>query len=296
MKKKLYIIVNLIFIFTAFYFLTKMITSSSALHLMARRESITYIIIAVLVIMLVHCLKALRFYLILFEQKIPFRRFIKLYIKTTFINITLPFKSFEIFRIYCYGREIKNYEIGILGVLIDRFFDTCVLIVILIPYEILKYKSLSILSFVILAFVLFFTTIYFLFPTTYRYFNKFLVLNVWSKNVIPMLEHFERASKWDAYSKQLLKGRASTILLLSCLAWGVECFALFDLSKMCGFSFTMNDFIIYLNSAFTIGKNELLIIYVCLSSIVFALITVIIYTASYIKTEVKKNEQSIMRI
>ncbi len=40
----------------------------------------------------VHALKMMRFYLVLLEQKLSVRDFVFLYIKTTFVNLLIPFK------------------------------------------------------------------------------------------------------------------------------------------------------------------------------------------------------------
>ena len=84
---------------------------------------------------LIHCIKAMRLYLILLEHQIPLQRFIGLYVKTTFVNITIPFKAGELFRVYCISDEVHNTQVGWLSVIIDRFFDTSVLLVFLVPYE-----------------------------------------------------------------------------------------------------------------------------------------------------------------
>ena len=47
----------------------------------------------------VHFFKMLRLYLVLMEHRISFGRFILLYLRTTFINLIIPFKLGELYRI-----------------------------------------------------------------------------------------------------------------------------------------------------------------------------------------------------
>ena len=54
----------------------------------------------------VHFFKMLRLYLVLMEHRISFGRFILLYLRTTFINLIIPFKLGELYRI----EEITGHE------------------------------------------------------------------------------------------------------------------------------------------------------------------------------------------
>ena len=49
---------------------------------------------------LVHFAKMLRLYLVLMEHELSFGRFVILYMKTTLINLIIPFKLGEIYRIF----------------------------------------------------------------------------------------------------------------------------------------------------------------------------------------------------
>lgn len=103
----------------------------------------------------VHALKMMRFYLVLLEQKISVKEFLFLYIKTTFINLLIPFKLGEVYRIFCVVRFTKCLQIGILSVVLDRFFDTFILLLFLIPYDLVILHGLTWMTGILLVFLLF---------------------------------------------------------------------------------------------------------------------------------------------
>ena len=54
--------------------------------------SFVELIILIILFLVLHVLKFIRIYFILLEEKIPLGRIIKIYIKSTFVSIVLPFK------------------------------------------------------------------------------------------------------------------------------------------------------------------------------------------------------------
>lgn len=85
----------------------------------------------------VHFFKMLRLYLVLMEHRISFGRFILLYLRTTFINLIIPFKLGELYRIEEIARVTKIWQVGFLSVLVDRFFDTLALLCVLLPLDLI---------------------------------------------------------------------------------------------------------------------------------------------------------------
>ena len=71
---------------------------------------------------LVHLAKMLRLYLVLMEHKIRLGRFILLYLKTTLVNLIIPFKLGELYRIFCISRETKHWQVGVLSILVNRLW------------------------------------------------------------------------------------------------------------------------------------------------------------------------------
>ena len=123
----------------------------------------------------VHLLKMLRFYLVLLEEKLSVRKFLLLYIRTTFVNLLIPFKLGEIYRAFCVVRLTGRAEIGILSVVLDRFFDTFILLLFLLPYDLLALGRITWLTGGMLVFLLAIMLVYRMFEPTYLYLNRYLI-------------------------------------------------------------------------------------------------------------------------
>ena len=124
----------------------------------------------------VHLAKMMRLYLILLEQKIEFRRFVLTYLKTTFVNLVIPFKLGEIYRIFCFSRETKVFQIGLFSVIVDRFFDTVALLVILIPFEVFITGKVTWVTGALTIFAALAIFIYIVFPGIYTYLNRYIIM------------------------------------------------------------------------------------------------------------------------
>lgn len=70
----------------------------------------------------VHLVKMMRLYLVLLEQKMEFKRFVSAYLRTTMLNLLIPFKIGEIYRVYTFSKMVNSVQIGLFSVIIDRFF------------------------------------------------------------------------------------------------------------------------------------------------------------------------------
>lgn len=289
MNKKIYNTINIVVIAIGLIILAGIMDNMPRMNILDTR----YIAIFILGLIIIQVLKCLRIYLILLEEKIPIRRFIKLYIKNTFISLVLPFKTGEIFKVICIGNEISNYKVSLLSVLIDRVFDTYVLVMILVPNEILRYNALTGLTLMLLIFISIVTFLYYIFPSFYKYANQFFILNMNSKQSLHILEICEVMNNIYLYIKELVKGRWGVMIIISSLIWIIEYFVLNVLCKMLGVSFGIDIFRDYLNEAFLINTSGLLGIYIFFNALLFALVMLSVYLGDgvkvnktqYIKTE-----------
>ena len=91
--------------------------------------------IALIAFCMVHAIKMMRMYLIIMDQKVSFDRYVPAYLRTTLVNLIVPYKLGEISRIGVFYRISGGFKTGFFSVLIDRFFDTLALVMILLPYQ-----------------------------------------------------------------------------------------------------------------------------------------------------------------
>lgn len=209
----------------------------------------------------VHAAKMLRLYLVLMERKVAFRRFTLLYLKTTFVNLIIPFKLGEIYRVYSISRETGKFQTGLLSVCIDRFFDTVVLLLFLLPVQIFVTERISGVAVVLFAVVVFLLIVYLEFQPVYTYLNRYIILNKKSNRSMVVLKGLEYGRDWYEDVKELVTGRSPLIFLFSCTGWLLELGVLKLLARMSAQDFGMDGFIDYIETIFFAGSSRLLEIY-----------------------------------
>ena len=240
------------------------------------------ILVLIFICVCIHFIKFIRIYFILLEEKIPFKRMLKIYIKTAFVSIVFPFKFGELFKIYSYGEEINNYPKGIISVVVDKLFDAIVLCAILIPYELINVGRLSILAIVMLIFIITILAISMAFEGTYYYLNKFFIINGKSKKSIYALSLIEKFKNVYKNAKDMLRGRILILLGLTIISWLMEAGFLYVISNFININIQLGDVVNYINDAFLGGNNVLFDKYVYICAVLFLAIIVLMYTRKII--------------
>ncbi len=192
-----------------------------------------WLLIAVSILfVIVHGSKLIRLYLIMIDERIPFARFLFLYCLTTLINLIVPFKLGEFFRIIVFCVATKSVRIGFLSILLDRFFDTVALVLILLPFELLKGGTVSDSTLLLAAFVVVSVFAYISFSSFYTYLNRYLIMNRHSKGALRSLQILELLKAGYEYVKRLIHGRYALLVIFSFVAWLLECAILYLLSRV----------------------------------------------------------------
>lgn len=233
---------------------------------------------------LVHAIKLMRLYLVVMEKHIPIKRFIPAYLRTTLVNLIIPYKLGEIYRIGVFSRITGQFNVGLFSVLIDRFFDTLALIIILLPYQCLSGKGVSVPVALLTVFLLVLIFAYIMFPSAYGYLNRYIIMNRSSKSSMAALRGLEVVHDWYIYVKNLVSGRYGLLMLFSLSAWIVEMLVLFGISNIFSSKFSVSDFGDYISSILSNTRSPLNTLYTVLSIIVI-LIACVIFTSIYIGTK-----------
>lgn len=253
------------------------------------KQALLFFAAAVLLTVAVHIAKALRLYLIMLEKQITVKCFLRLYIKTTLVNLVLPLKLGELFRVYCFGAEFENYKIGVLFVLVDRYFDTIPLLILMSFLTIFGKVRISGVLILLILFIVLISTVYIIFPSLYRYLNRWIIINVSSKKGILILNLFSKVNQWYGYVQELVKSRVLILLLLSAIAWILEygtiiCIAIGIKSK-----FSNTDFLDYINSIFWANTNRFVNLYISISSFILMVFLIFLYKKRF-KRKGNQNE------
>lgn len=281
MKNKRYYGINIaVFLLTIFFFSRMVFENFMWLRTEGTIKS--FFFLCLLSIVATHFIKALRLYFLMLETRPTVVRFLRTYIKTTLVNLVLPFKLGEFFRMYCFGHELKNYKTGILIILADRYFDTIPLVLILIGFVVFGKDSLSGVIIVLVMFLLIITIVYSIFPSTFRYMNRFLIVNTNSDRGIQALELLKKIQHWYSYIQELITGREIILLILSGLAWFMEYGALYCLITGIGHKFSTTEFVAYMDSIFAGNVSEYVGLYLGINAVVLVMMAVVAYGRNFV--------------
>ncbi|MCR5603313.1 MAG: flippase-like domain-containing protein [Lachnospiraceae bacterium] len=226
--------------------------------------------------LLIHAVKMFRMYLVLLESRIEFKRFIFAYCRTTLLNLIIPFKLGEIYRMAVFSRITKSAAVGIASVAVDRFFDTLALVLILLPLHVLSPSKISVVSVFLMVFVIVVIFIYMMFPSAYGYLNKYIIINRTSLRSMTVLRWLEVLNSGYEYIKRLVTGRYALLTLMSFVAWVLEGGLLFAISHLLGIQFNMSDFSDYITSILSTAYSELQRKYTIFSIVVMLVFSVIL--------------------
>lgn len=232
--------------------------------------------VILILFLLVHAFKAMRLYLIVIDEKIPFRRFLLLYSFTTLVNLVVPYKLGEFFRIFVFIKATGDKKIGFLSVLLDRFFDTVALVLILLPYELLQGGIVSSSTLLLAVFVVVLVFVYISFPSFYTYLNRYIIMNRSSKGAMGSLKLLELLKSGADYVRRLIHGRYALLVICSFIAWLLECAILHFMSGLFNLD-EGNDISSYIQSIISSGKTELMSRYVTFGIVMMTLATVVTF-------------------
>ncbi|MBQ8527275.1 MAG: flippase-like domain-containing protein [Lachnospiraceae bacterium] len=241
---------------------------------------VLWTIVIVLGFMAVHLFKMARLYLVLMEHKISFGRFILLYFRTTFINLIIPFKLGEVYRVEEIARETRVWQVGLLSVLVDRYFDTVALFMLLLPFDLFFRGQLSVITVVFLAIIVIVALLYLAVPSSYTYLNRYLIMKKSSSRSLAALKSLDVVKKWYDFAKDLISGRYALIVAASLMGWISEVVALKALASFKGLQFGFGDFASYIEAIFMNGNSQILTIYTGTTAFAFLVLTVIGYVVA----------------
>ncbi len=233
---------------------------------------------------LLHLFKMIRFYLVLMEHDISLKDFVLLYFRTTLVNLAIPFKIGEAYRVEEVWRMTGIWQVGVLSVVVDRYFDVLSLFLWLLPIGMFLRHSLTpatlIFAAVILAGVVFYAAV----PGSFGYLNGFLLKRRASVRSMAALHALNVIREWYDYTARLISGRALLMVVCGALGWGVEILTIGRLAVYLNMKFRLVDFADYIDAVF-LGKGNMKIqsSYTGISVVVFAVLTVLGY-AVYLAT------------
>ncbi len=250
--------------------------------------SILTAVITLIAFLCVHLIKMMRMYLIVLDRKISFDRFVPAYLRTTLVNLIIPYKLGEIYRIGVFTRISEGFRTGFFSVLIDRFFDTLALVLILLPYQLFITK-VTVPTLLLTAFVAVVLITYRVFPPSYEFLNRYIITSKDSKRSMMVLAALEKVNGWYEEARDLVTGRYGILILFSLAAWILEIAVLAGFSKVLGRGFSVADFGRYIESIVSGSDFGTKYSYTICSAAVIAALTVI-FTIRYLVVRKRKKD------
>ena len=244
---------------------------------------------ALIVFCLVHVIKMMRMYLVVMDQRVSFDRYVPAYLRTTLVNLIIPYKLGELYRIGVFYRISGGFKTGFFSVLIDRFFDTLALVMILLPYQMFISRNITVPTVLLTVFEVAVLLTYRIFPPSYDFLNRYIITSKESKRSMMALSVLEQLNGWYEYSKGLVTGRYGILMLFSLAAWVLEIVVLAIFNKLCGQNFGVYDFGLYIESIVSSVDYETKRLYTAASVVVIAAFTVI-FTVRYLLLKKNKRE------
>lgn len=109
-----------------------------------REEKLEPIISIIIWITGAYFMRLLRTYIIVWDKSSESTaQFLKVYAKTALVNLIIPYILGEVYRMYCYSSILEKRHLGILAVLVDRFFDSIPLVILLAGGVIMNGNTLN---------------------------------------------------------------------------------------------------------------------------------------------------------
>ena len=274
----LYKVMNTVFLAAAVFFLLGIVRKGEFLVIQTTNSHILpLLLLCLLCFGVLHGAKCLRFYLVLMEQRIPFSKFIRIYLRTTLVNFLLPLKSGELYRIYCFAHETKDVKMGFISVILDRIFDTCVLLLFLLPFDLFYRKQLSMVTIILGAVVVLAGLGSVFLNSSYGYLNRFLMLHGNSRKTIWFLQALENFKGCYDEMAKLLKGRWLLIFLCSCIGWSFEFIFLESMAALLQLKFGVVEFSGYISTIFEGSTESLQNEYIVVSSVCLSVCLLVAY-------------------
>lgn len=238
--------------------------------------------VLVVVFCLVHLCKMMRLYLVLMEHRIGFSKFMCMYFRTTFINLIVPYKLGEIYRFVEISKLTNVWQVGILSVFLDRFFDIFALLLVLIPFDLMMHAKLTIVTLVMLAVILVLAAVYLCIMPTYTYLNRYIIRAKTSKRALMALRGLDVVKQWYDFTKNLITGRAPLIILASLAGWILEVGVLKLFAMYFAVSFEIGDFASYIRAIFVGGTNPILMKYTAGGAVVILAVGILVHMIYFI--------------
>lgn len=175
--------------------------------------------------LIAHFLRAIRFAVLIGRQDFSLFRLVFLQYYTNAINLVVPFKLGEVYRIITFNKLIKDDNRIVLTVITEKTLDLLLLFVwalLALLFLGQAHAALNIIIWILSGLISASLIIFFVLPENIKTLNVFLAKRYNTQWVVAALSITDRIFTIIANIKHTLRQNASTILLLTLSIWFLE--------------------------------------------------------------------------
>lgn len=247
--------------------------------------------VIVLAVLLIHTIKVFRLYFAMYGLNITAIGSLKTYCQVTPVSILLPFKAGELYRMYCYGRQIKSTLKGIVIILLDRFFDTAALVTMIVLVYRFANGKLNGLVWAMILFEIIIMLFYFVLPGFLRFWKKYLLDAKATEHKIWAIKVLDSIGVVYREIKGVITGRGIILYTLSLVSWIIEIVCLIVSEKEVESENISYKILEYLNASMGGKYNMALVRFGFISIIILVIVYMILRITERVRnTRRKVNE------
>ena len=209
------------------YYVSSVIIDINLISLKKQIDSIGFatILICLSMYLMSHAVRVIRLAVIINQDDVSLRKLFKAQYLTNGINLVIPFKLGEVYRVVEYNKIIKDPMKSTLVILSERVIDFIVIFSFLI-FTLHEFKKLPTeMNFLMVSGVCFIIVtlfVYFILPENLTSVMIFIVKKYNSSFSVKILKLMENIYSMINNIKKLFRRKMTTIILLSLLIWGCE--------------------------------------------------------------------------
>jgi hypothetical protein len=236
MIKRLYsqisVIAGIVFLIGIYQYISQ--TREINLPSYIRQIGIFNLVIASVFYLLSHLVRGLRIAVMAGREDISLRKIIRTQFFTNSVNLILPFKLGEIYRLYEFHKIIKKYEVSVSSIIAEKSIDFCFLFMALLSSYYFAGPLHLDLSYTIIICSVFLVLIlfgYFILPENIKSFNLFIAKRYSHPNWIKLLGFTSKIYTIIRNIKQILNDKTATLFVFTSIIWFLEILAFIFLMK-----------------------------------------------------------------
>lgn len=172
-----------------------------------------------------HLLRVIRLSILFNDESIKLNQILKYQLYTNGMNIIIPFRLGEIFRIFEFNKIVNNYRVTVLSIFAERTIDFIVLIVgLLIALVFIDTSNLNLQLTVLVSIIIVLALIYayYVLPNNLNFLNLYLAKRTTSETLIRILNVSGKFHKFLIHLRQILHARISPVIILTMMIWVCE--------------------------------------------------------------------------